>query len=93
MSDRTFLITFFIINALMWYCAADWMRRCSRQNQEIFRKYVDYEHKNAEYFHNTFELLRQMTTMNVSAMNEFLEQLSVNIKDKGKEKNEAENRE
>ena len=92
MSDKTLMIILVSINLVMWTCVFDCVRTLVRKNTELQKRTADYEQKCASYYHETFESMRKMTEINLSAMSHFIEQLSVNIMDKGTE-HEKEDRE
>lgn len=92
MSDKTIILIFCVINIFMWIFVWDYMIRTKRQDAEMLKKVMETSRKSDSYMHTVHENMAQMTEMNVKAMSHFLEQLSVNIIDRG-QTGEAENRE
>ena len=90
MGDKTIIIIFCMIDILMWCVMIDYVIKMKRKDVEIMKKIAESAKKSEEYMHLTHDNMVKMTEMNVVAMKNFLEELSVKI-NKG-QTDEAEDR-
>lgn len=79
MDDRTLIIIFCSINLLMWALAVDFMVRSKRHEMQIEKHNTEIEKKVQEYYHGAFQSICEMTEINIKAMDDFLNKISVKI--------------
>ena len=73
------IIIFCMIDICMWFMVIDYVIKMKRKDAEMMKKIAESAKKSEEYNHLTHENMAKMTEMNVVAMKNFLEELSVNI--------------
>lgn len=91
MSDKTIIIIFCALNVLMWMLFLSYVRQAKKEEFELMKHYAEAEKKHADYLHLVHGNINEMLKLNLSAMNEFIGEISDKMKDG--EKNAEKNRE
>ena len=78
MSDKDFLILFMFLNMLMWFLAIRFMVAVQKKQSFQEKTILEMSKKQNDYLHLTHENICEMTKMNLSAMQNFLEQINKN---------------
>ena len=92
MDDKIITVIFFALNLLMWGFAIRFMAETKQHDMDLLKKIMESAQKQDDYMHTAHENVRSMTQMNITAMNEFIGQISGKISSKGSVGNEAEDR-